>query len=398
MKSFFEDVPRGSLSIMSREELMSCERWIGAFASERKDHRYYEIVEDTIQPDFVYRYFALRDANGAVRAVQPFFLVDQDLLAGMSPPVASFARFVRRLWPRFMIMRTLMIGCTAGEGHLDAQGFAESACAAILARELVPQARALKARLIVLKEFPARYRTALQCFVDRGYARIPSLPMTRLDIDYADFDDYMKRALNSATRKKLRKKFAAAAQAPPIEMSVTNDITRVVDVIYSLYLQVYNRSSLHFEKLTTAYFSSLARRMPDKARFFLWRQNGKIIAFSLAMVQNNAFFAEYVGFDYAVALSLHLYHYAVRDMVTWAIANGYKSFHSSALNYDPKLHLRHRLDPLDLYVRHTSRIINFLLKWALPWMEPTRYDATLPKFPNYSELWHKQKRPKSAGP
>ena len=129
--------------------------------------------------------------------------------------------------------------------------------------------------------------------------------------------------------------------------------------------------------------------MPDKVRFFLWRQGGKIVAFSMCMVQNDAFYAEYVGFDYAVALTLHLYHYAVRDMVTWAIANGYKSFRSSALNYDPKLHLRHVLDPLDLYVRHTSRIINFALKWALPWMEPTRYDKTLPKFPNYKDLWHK---------
>jgi hypothetical protein len=28
-----------------------------------------------------------------------------------------------------------------------------------------------------------------------------------------------------------------------------------------------------------------------------------------------------------------------------------------------------------------------LLRMALPWLEPTRYDQTLKKFPNYSELW-----------
>jgi len=57
------------------------------------------------------------------------------------------------------------------------------------------------------------------------------------------------------------------------------------------------------------------------------------------------------------------------------------------LNYDPKLHFRHRLDPLDLYVKHTSRILNAALRLALPWLEPTRYDRTLRKFPNYIELW-----------
>jgi hypothetical protein len=43
--------------------------------------------------------------------------------------------------------------------------------------------------------------------------------------------------------------------------------------------------------------------------------------------------------------------------------------------------------PVDLYVKHTSPVVNMLLRRALPWLEPTRYDKTLKKFPNYSELW-----------
>ena len=27
------------------------------------------------------------------------------------------------------------------------------------------------------------------------------------------------------------------------------------------------------------------------------------------------------------------------------------------------------------------------MRMALPWLEPTRYDKTLRKFPNYVELW-----------
>jgi hypothetical protein len=27
------------------------------------------------------------------------------------------------------------------------------------------------------------------------------------------------------------------------------------------------------------------------------------------------------------------------------------------------------------------------MRIALPWLEPTRYDKTLKKFPNYVELW-----------
>lgn len=49
--------------------------------------------------------------------------------------------------------------------------------------------------------------------------------------------------------------------------------------------------------------------------------------------------------------------------------------------------LRHVLDPIDLYVRHTSAIPNALLERILPLIEPTRFDLTLKKFSNYDELW-----------
>lgn len=210
--------------------------------------------------------------------------------------------------------------------------------------------------------------------------------MTRVNIDYSSFEDYMNRALNSAARTKLRRKFRAATGVAPVEMSIVEDVTPVIDEIYPLYLSVYNRSKLHFEKLTKAYFRLLGRLMPDKVRFFIWRQDERIVAFAECMLHGESFYAEYIGLDYAVALDLHLYHRMYRDMVSWAIANGYKEFRSSGLNYDPKLHLRHRLDPIDLYVRHTSPILNQVLKVILPMLDPTKYDETLQKFPNYSEL------------
>jgi GNAT acetyltransferase-like protein len=168
---------------------------------------------------------------------------------------------------------------------------------------------------------------------------------------------------------------------------IVDDVTSVIAQVYPLYLQVYQRSKLHFEKLTEQYFCELGHRMRDKVRFFLWRQSGRIIAFATCMIQDDEIYAEYIGLDYDIALDLHLYHYAFRDMVSWAIDNGYRWFRSSGLNYDPKLHLRHLLDPIDLYVRHTSGPINAIMRRFLPLLEPTRYDETLAKFSNYHELW-----------
>jgi predicted N-acyltransferase len=360
---------------------------VGTLANQRKDYRYYELLEDTVHPEFAYRYFVIEDSSGNVTAIQPFFVLDQDLLVGMASRRGRLIGAIRRVWPRFLKMRTLMVGCVAGEGHLDGEELSQGANARLLASKIVTLARDLHVSLIVLKEFPARYRQTLKCFVEHGFRRIPSFPMTRLNIDYPNFDEYMRRALNSATRTKLRKKFRASAQAVPIELSIINDASSIVDMIYPLYLQVYQRSKFRFEQLSKDFFSNIGRLMPETVRFFVWRQSGKPVAFTLCMVHGDTIYTEYIGLDYSVALRLHLYHYAVRDMISWAISEGYKCLRSSGLNYDPKLHLRHQLDPVDLYVRHTSSIANAFLTHALVMIEPTRYDQTLRKFPNYRELW-----------
>jgi hypothetical protein len=104
-------------------------------------------------------------------------------------------------------------------------------------------------------------------------------------------------------------------------------------------------------------------------------------------VEDKTLCLEYLGLDYNVALDLHLYHYTFRDQYNWAVRNGCTKIWSSALGYDPKLHLRFRLDPLDLYVQHVRPLFNSVLQRALKWMVPARYDETLKKFPNYADIW-----------
>jgi peptidoglycan biosynthesis/recognition FemAB-like protein len=371
------------VDVASRADLAHHPHWTGAFFDQRKDCRHFELVEDTIR-GFDYRYFVISNERGTVTAIQPFFFLDQDLLAASSEKLRALAERVRRVWPRFLTMRTLMVGCPAGEGHLDR---VDSSYLRALVDTMLRHGRESGARLVVLKEFPARYRACLECFTDSGFVRMPSFPMTRLSIDYENFEDYMVKALSRRSRRDFRLKFKAAERGPKIEKSIVTDVTPFVDEVFPLYLAVYHRSQYHFEKLTKEYLCRLGRTMPDKVRFFIWRREGRIVAFTVCMLQGDEFYAEYIGLDYTVALDLHLYHYAIRDMIEWAIPNGFKWFCSSGLNYDPKFHLRCMLDPIDLYVRHTSPLLNVALKRLLPWFNPVYRDETLKRFPNYDELW-----------
>src|ERR1700692_1605983 len=97
-----------SISVISRAELSGCAPWTSTFTDQRKDYRYYEILDVTLWDQFEYRYFAIVDSKGQVRAIQPFFLVDQDILEGLGAERIYWISLIRRVYPRFLKLRALM--------------------------------------------------------------------------------------------------------------------------------------------------------------------------------------------------------------------------------------------------------------------------------------------------
>ena len=379
-------VPQGVAKVVNLAELRNCGAWEQAFQNKCKDHRYYEIVEETLRSGFEHHYLLLEDNSGNARAMQPMFFVRQNLIEGVPGRVRSIVDGIRKFFPRFLTMRVLMVGCAAGAGDLGVcDEKDESWVAHALRASLRTYARQNKASLVVLKDFPAKYRSALETFHLSGYARIASMPMTRLALRYGNWDEYF-RTLSKATRKDLRRKFRKAARAPKIEMEVVADITPWIDEIYPLYLAVHERSPLKFERLTKDYFRAIAQQMPERTRFFIWRQNGKIVAFSFCLVCGEAIYDECIGLDYSVAFDLHLYFYTLRDIISWALQQRLKYYYSNPLNYEPKLHLDCELVPLDLYVRHTNPLLNSIFRRLVRYLGPTRHDPVLRRFSNADQL------------
>ena len=383
------ETPAGRARVAPIAELRDDPGWREAFRHLVKDARYYDIVGGTL--DFSCHGLLLEDRAGQLRGAQPFFFVDQDLVATAPAGLRMPIRALRKLFPRFLRLKMLMVGCAAGEGHLGGRDSAERWGLPLLREVMVKVARANHAALVVWKDFLADYRTPLDPLHDASeaaacYVRIPSMPATRLELDFASWDDYMARKLSHSMRKNLRRKFRALARTAPLEMTVVSDLGPHLDEAHALYLQTHARSPLQFEKLTREFLQRIGAEMPERARFFLWRQNGRLVAFSLCLVHDGALYDEYLGLDYAVALDLHLYFVTFRDILTWALAQGLRTYYSTPLNYDPKLHLGFALAPLDLYVAHRSPVLNALLRRILPIIQPTRAEPALRRFENAHEM------------
>src|SRR5213595_2748600 len=166
---------QGVAKVVTLAELQNCEAWKRAFQNNCKDHRYYEIVQETLE-GFEFHYLLLEDDSGKLRAVQPMFFVRQNLVEGVPGKIRSVVDLVRKIFPRFLTMRVLMVGCAAGKGDLGACDEKEEAWVAnALRTSLQTFARQNKASLVVLKDFPATYRSALETLYSNDYVRIPSM-------------------------------------------------------------------------------------------------------------------------------------------------------------------------------------------------------------------------------
>src|SRR5215468_237242 len=161
---------QGVAKVSQLGDLQNSEAWKRALQNKSKDHRYYEIVEETLECGFEHHYLQLEDGSGNVRAIQPAFFVRQNLVEGVPGKIRSIVNGIRKVFPRFLTMRVLMVGCAAGTGDLGAHDREnETWVANVLQASLSTYARQNKASLIVLKDFPATCRSTLETFPLNGY-------------------------------------------------------------------------------------------------------------------------------------------------------------------------------------------------------------------------------------
>ena len=382
------ETAHGRARLLPMGELRQWDGWQKAMSAFVKDHRYYEVVADTL--DFECMAAVLEDRAGVVRGVQPFFFVVQDLVVTAPRVVRLPVAWIRKVFPSFLRLKMLMVGCAAGEGRLGADPEEQKWIVENLREPLLRLARAEGASVVVWKDFPTAYRAPMTALKEgsrkTAHVQIPSMPATSMKLDFKSFDEYLARRLSHTMRKNLRRKFKTLAKAPPLEFSAATDLGDDVEQALALYLQVYHRSRLQFEKLNVHFLRQLTERMPERIRYFLWKQEGRLVAFSICLVHDGAIYDEYLGLDYRVALDLHLYFVTFRDILSWALKQGLKTYHSTPLNYDPKFHLDFELEPLDLYFALPWPWLNSIAHPIMRRMGPVAAEPILARFPNAKSM------------
>ena len=311
------NVKRGKVSVYRTAADVPSKIWRHVLSGHSKDYRYYTISEETLAGQFKHAYLVMRDIIGGRLAVQPVFLVKQDILEGLPARLHSLLASRRRFFPSWLRIGMLVVGCSAGEGALDCK---EPWAVEMLIEALTVFAQQSAISVILFKDFPAFYRADLRALKARGYRRIPSMPGCMIDFTFRSFEEYRSKILG----RNMRHKFNKIARQPPVAMEVVSDITPIVTEIHALYMQTHKRSKMRFECLTPEFFIRIGQEMPESARFFLWRIDGRLAAFALCLVHDGVMHHLNIGFDYAVSLDRRLYYTTIKDLFEWCLAQGLK--------------------------------------------------------------------------
>ena len=96
------------------------EFWARGFSDTPKDFQYYELIEQTMDSAFEYRYLAVFDQTNRPVALQPLVLTTQDLAVSASEAIVRFVAKLRTIWPHLWQSRMALAGCLVGEGETGA--------------------------------------------------------------------------------------------------------------------------------------------------------------------------------------------------------------------------------------------------------------------------------------
>jgi len=129
--------------------------------------------------------------------------------------------------------------------------------------------------------------------------------------------------------------------------------------------------------LPQSFFEQIAIHMPAETKFFLWKLNGRLVAFDLCLVSNHRVIDEYIGLDYAVAYQYHLYFDTYRIVIRWCIENGVQSYEAGDANYETKKRLGFTFVSQYIYAKHRNPIVNIFLGFLGLIIRPENFDPFL---------------------
>ena len=168
------------------------------------------------------------------------------------------------------------------------------------------------------------------------YKQMPDDVLMEIELpeSWKSMDDYV-RALSKKYAVRAKKLEQSIANFT-LELLSADEIEKNSEQLNFLYQQVIARSSFKLGILNIDYFVGLKRTLADKFDFVAWKLNDEIVGFSTYIKLHNNMELYYIGLDYSVNRTHHLYHCMLQQGIHDAINQGKKKLNFGRTAYEAK--------------------------------------------------------------
>jgi hypothetical protein len=192
------------------------------------------------------------------------------------------------------------------------------------------------------------------------FSRVASLPVAVLDVS-SDYFEKLGRGARRDLKRKLRK--AAAVRLD----ECTGYPRQHAETIYALYLNIYGKADMQFERVTPQFFE----RMGDCGRYLLYWDGDDLIGFTLLVCREDTVYAKYMGLDLERGRRRGLYFRMFMDAINVCIRDGYSKLQTGQSAYDFKRRIGSRMIPNWISFSARNRLLHPLLA-LLMWLTAYR--------------------------
>jgi hypothetical protein len=139
----------------------------------------------------------------------------------------------------------------------------------------------------------------------------------------------------------------------------------IVGQLYAQYVNVFERSDIHFDKLSVDFFRQVLQRTDDGYVYVYYYQD-KIVGFNLCYIMGDRFVDKYIGTSDPEAKDLSLFYNMKFDNIKLCLKNGLKRYVVGYTSPAAKASLGCKFT----YTYHAVYIRNPILRFILSRLKP----------------------------
>ena len=308
----------------------------------------------------------------------PGFIMDYDPLTTADDQVQRAVERFRTLLPRF---RTLFIGTTVSEYAL----FPHDMDPALFCKTVLSMQAEAGCSLCIIKDIPSESpllteeenefsRRLVSCLEAKSFITLYGQALAYVPVVFSSIDEYLGK-FSKSHRRDLKRKLRCFDKVTVEERRTGRDCSdeSFGKLFYALYLNVYNDSDIHFDKLSPEFFESVLKDESNNGIVFIYHgEDGGIIGFNLCFRVGDHLVDKYIGFRYPDSRTVNLYFLSWFYNLGYCIKNNLTALVAGWTDPEIKKYLGADFT----YTRHAvyagNPVLRFILKRIRPFFEADR--------------------------